>query len=588
MAAKQEALEFISRVENENLEKQELFLELYNLYSGKDEGREIEPWLSNLQITAAFEFVERPFSMLAANTPSFEVVDKSEVAEEFELRKQKLDPVNPTEVLVPQIVVPWSEIYESTLDMMWQTKKMRQKLRVLAKGGLIYGTYHAHIRPALENEVQFKDIEKGKMGAVEKILPHVDLLEPFQVLVSNTAQDVEDALHNHGGYVLVYEDVSLDQLDSTYDTEELEAMLKERSQPTVSSPSQQKMADLKQDSASTKDYTFTVHHWVYVEDGKLKMVEVADKAVVIKEDELSLEGLVRYVDQEVPGEYWGIGEIQPIMDDMREENTIRNQRIDYNNRLLNDEWVVNINTAGVDPRQLISKPNNIVAVNGDASEASIRQLTRTSTPLAASGQDMDRIRRNMSTTTGSIDSFATGNVGGFTNTATGERIRKESQISRVEAKRENLEFAVAEIARKMLLVLAESTKAKNIPVFLRGKWAEVPTKDFRKHLHKHEVTVRSGSMNVRNSELERNEAIAMINLGIQAANLGIQPNFDELFRKAFSTFSGVQVDKVLPKEQAAGPGAGQPLLPENIDQLGQVNPNNVQEASPATPGGQVS
>ena len=120
---------FTQNIENLNEERHELFVRLDRLYAMKDRQVEIEPWLSNLQITGAFEFVERPFSAMVANTPSFELVETSKEAPMIELEPQVIDERalggDGITELKPALKIPFKEIYESDLAQMWRVRKMK-------------------------------------------------------------------------------------------------------------------------------------------------------------------------------------------------------------------------------------------------------------------------------------------------------------------------------------------------------------------------------------------------------------------------------------------------------------------------------
>lgn len=69
--------------------------------------------------------------------------------------------------------------------------------------------------------------------------------------------------------------------------------------------------------------------------------------------------LVRTVLFPVPGEWFGIGLVEPIMSLKHELDTLRRQRLDNVNQVLNAMWKVNT-MADVDTETLFSAPNNIV------------------------------------------------------------------------------------------------------------------------------------------------------------------------------------------------------------------------------------
>lgn len=598
---------FKTEANTANQEQQEKFVEWFALYSLKDQRRNIEPWLSNLQITGAFEFVERPFAIMAANTPSFELESNDPATPKIELEPEILDDDGIT-VIKPALRIDFKEVYESDLSAMFSVRRMKQKTRELVKGILIYGTYHAEVIQEIVERDEFMGIiedetegeDQGEKEEfmyakiIDQITPDVELVEPFNVLVSPYARDPEDAIERFGGFGVVRNNVSLRELDEDVymNLEELKRSLTSSGDGEDYTNSQKEQKDqivspVGEEYFQNQSFNLT-EVWCYFKDstedsGKEEKYIIGEANGVLvrfeKVDDMEECPFVVAKNQEVPGQYWGVGEVEPIMSDLIEENTIRNQRIDYNNRLLNEEWMLRTD-AGIDPRNLVSKPHNII-VGDDIGDSAIRQVQRTTAPLAASGQDIDRIRRNMASTTGSIDTIATGGVGNVTNTATGERIREQNAIARYAAKMENIEFAIAEIARKMLTLKARNLdESEEIPVFVRGKWRLVSAKLYKKYIDKYIIRVRGGSMNVRNSITERNDRIAMINVALQAAQV-LGPDaidFEALYRDLFGTFPNADVDKIIPNKPPAlpetqgqaGPATGQVPsgLPNSINELG--------------------
>lgn len=585
-----------------NEDQRDNFVEWFEMYSLKDRRREIEPWLSNLQITGAFEFVERPFAIMTANTPSFELEATDLGAPMIELEPEVLDE-DGVVVIKDALRVDFKEIYEADLGAMFKVRKMKRILREMVKGMLIYGTYHAEVTKEVvkrdeysqlfddgEEEIDFVDI-------IDKITPDVSLVEPYDVLVSPYARDPEDAIERFGGYGVVRNNVSLRELDPDvyFNLDELETTISaagDQDMENTEKINKDQVVSANSSGGEGTAGTFNVSEiWCYFKldsepYGKEKKYIISEaNGVLIRFEEVADGDESPFTvlkNQEVPGQYWGIGEIEPIHSDLIEENTIRNQRIDYDNRILNEEWLLR-SDSGIDPRQLVSKPHNII-VGDDIGDGSIRQVLRTTSPLAASGQDMDRIRRNMATTTGSIDTIATGGVGNVTNTATGERIREQNAIARYAAKMENVEFAVADIARKMLKIKADGlSDSDKVPVFLRGKWREVDAKLYKELIDKYIVRVRAGSMNIKNSVTERNDRIATINIALQAAQvLGPDSiNFEDLYRDLLGTFSDVDVDKVLPKKLLNSDQTNQTKIPQGlpaaINELGKEEDNALEQ-----------
>ena len=583
--------DFVTQVENFNNTRHDLFVQLDRLYALRDEQRDIEPWLSDLQITGAFEFVERPFSALTANTPSFELVDRSKDAPMVELEPEVIDDPalggDGQTVLKERLEIPWKEIYEQDLETMWKVRGMKQFLRKITKGGLIFGTYGAEI---VKKFVERKDFEKileddpngGEKSMVDEITPGVNLLDPFDMLVSPFAEDPEDAVERFGGFGVIRNYATIRDLDEdiyfNLDKVKQAVSASDDNSPVLSEKREKQQRVSNASDGKGGGGTFElIELWTYfsmddeIGNEKLYIISLVNRDTVVRFEEINIEDDIPFSifkDQEVPGQFWGIGEIEPIMANLYEENTLKNQRVDFNNRMLNEEWLLR-SDAGIDPRQLVSKPHNII-VGDNIGDGDIRNVQRTSVGLSTSGEDIDRLRRDMVSTTGSIAIEATSGQGGLTNTATGEIIREQTAVARYGAKTQNLEFTVADIARKMLRVKADGLQeGELVPVFVRGKWREIDAELYKKFLDKYEVTVRAGSMNVKNSVKDRNDAIAQLNVLRQATQDGLQPDLQEAYRSVVASFSDADVEKMLPKAlpqgvQGAQPGNA-PVQAEGLD-----------------------
>ena len=576
---------FKTRVRTENQNQHDLFIECYELYAIKSKQPAMEPWLSRLKPTAAFEFVERAFSELTSNTPSFELEASSPEIPTIELEPEVIDK---KEVggdgytkLKEAVKVDFKEIYESDLTQMFRVREMKKILRAWIKSTLMYGTSHVELSLDVVARKEYEDLfEEGTEDAttiIDKITPKPILVENFDILTSPFATDPEEAIEVYGGYGVTRNNVSFKDLDEdTYgNLGALKAILTKDNKNQGTEEKEEKDRIVSATADREIEGSFAVDEvWMYFAEGselpKKKIIGVSMGQLIRFEDAEEVP-FIKMVDHEVPGQYWGIGEIEPIKEDLYEETTLRNQRIDFNNRLLNEEWLLR-SDAGIDPRQLVSKPGNII-VGDDISDGALRQVQRNTAALATSGEDIDRTRRNMTVTLSSTDTLAaTGNLGGDTKTATGEKIRERNSVSRFNAKTENIEFAVAELARKMLQLKAKHLNENDkVPVFLRGKWREVDGSLYKEYIDKHMIRVRAGSMNIQNSETERNNKVAAKNIALEAKQIGEPINLTPMFRDLLGDFKGVDIEKVLPeKTKTPQPPLGMP--PQGMPQGNQAMP----------------
>lgn len=115
----------------------------------------------------------------------------------------------------------------------------------------------------------------------------------------------------------------------------------------------------------------------------------------------------------VPGEWYGVGLIEPVISLINQLTTVRRQRLDNITLILNRMWKVK-STADIDPTKLVASPNGIILVDdmGDIEPLTIPDVT------ASSYQDANQILTDIfaatvpQSLTGSIDDMkGTGSIG---------------------------------------------------------------------------------------------------------------------------------------------------------------------------------
>jgi hypothetical protein len=115
----------------------------------------------------------------------------------------------------------------------------------------------------------------------------------------------------------------------------------------------------------------------------------------------------------VPGEWYGIGLIEPVMSLINQLTTVRRQRLDNITLILNRMWKVK-STADIDPTKLIATPNGIILVDNMDDIQSLEVIDVTQ----SSYQDCNQILNDIFSATvpqaltGSIDDMkGTGSIG---------------------------------------------------------------------------------------------------------------------------------------------------------------------------------
>jgi hypothetical protein len=105
-----------------------------------------------------------------------------------------------------------------------------------------------------------------------------------------------------------------------------------------------------------------------------RILTLANRSIIVRVQENPFDHgekpFVRIVDHLVPGEFWGIGEIEPLegLQDLRNAQT--NLRIDNLKLVLNKMFAVDVSKL-VDQRDLISRPGGAIRTSGDADPRSV-------------------------------------------------------------------------------------------------------------------------------------------------------------------------------------------------------------------------
>jgi len=164
-----------------------------------------------------------------------------------------------------------------------------------------------------------------------------------------------------------------------------------------------------------------------------RVIAVANRSVVIRNDENPYhhrkKPFVRLVDVLVPHEFYGIGEIEPIEDLQYELNSLRNQRMDNINILINRMWKV-IRGADIDVRQLVSRPGGIIEVD-DMND--VQELQMTDLSGNAIENVIEMVRRDMDNANGVYD-YARGETTDRRETATTASILSQAANERFNLK----------------------------------------------------------------------------------------------------------------------------------------------------------
>ncbi len=532
------------------------FYELYRNF----ETRGRQPWQSKLFIPKCFEVIEKIAPRLTAHDPKFVAIPKKAGATKY------------------------ITVLQDYLQFVWEEERIQPKIRDWVKSMLIYGTAFVKVgwKQRTKTETKTESIEfegENVFAEVEEEtlideIPTLELVDIFDILLDPRETSIQDGMGIiHKNDSILKADLDKDiyfNIDEIKDVREIDSEKK------------QKYADRGIMDTSNEDYVTIKEYWgLFEENGewKEKVITIANENTLIRYEDnpfitperpQGLRPFEAIFDQPVPGEFYAIGEVEPLVSLQTEVNTLRNQRMDNVNLGINQLWRVDPD-AGINPTQVISRPGQLIF----ARQGEIEPMFNRDVPVSAYSEE-SAINRDIQTTSGTIDFTQEGGSQGFTNTATGERIRANEANSRYQYKLTNVELGIAAVGKMMLYITSVFGDENVIIRSMTDEGAEfnqINPVVFNSAAEGVEVTVDAGSTGFDTLEDKRNNAIALGNISLQYANAGVPVNLAKNFTEILKFFPGVknpsehinqqpQMPQGLPGE-APQPQNQQPLQTEN-------------------------
>lgn len=515
------------------------------------------PWDSKLFIPRIFEVVEKIAPRMTAHNPQFSLVPKK-----------------------PEATVATTQLSEY-LNYVWEERALKSKVRMMAKNMLIYGTSIAKIEWAMETETE-EERDGDNIITQEVIsseMPQFSVLDIFDFLVDPREEGVDDGvgvIHKRdnvhfqelllnkealGYFNLDIIELMLNSIDAK-NREESEQESKFSSRGVSYSSGK-----IDETRLNIKEYWGRFSLTGEIEDEREYVITTVNNSIVIRieENKRGSRPFVVARDMPVPNEFYGIGQTEALESLQVELNWLRGQRMDNANLVNNAMWLVD-NDSGVDPSQLCSKPGNIIFKNPGTTV----QALQVGDIKSSSYKEEDQINRDFQTVSGTMDTTDRGGSKGFTNTATGQRIRNEESSARFQYKIENLEEAIQQIGKKMLILAAENADQNVLIRKLNesGEFSfeEISSEVFAQVANGIIVKVETGSTSADTSFDRRNDAIAMWNLSLQGYQAGVPVDLVHQWKEVIRSF-GVSN----PEETLQQGGGQQPALPEEGEPAADIS-----------------
>ncbi len=184
------------------------------------------------------------------------------------------------------------------------------------------------------------------------------------------------------------------------------------------------------------------------------VIAVANGDIAIRCDVNPYDGkfkpFVGGVNYPIPGEFYGVGDIEPVRSLIREGTALRNARLDQANMAVNRMWIVD-RTAGINVRNLYSRSGGIILSNGIDG---IKALEAPEVP-GSSYREIQQLDFDIQNASAQINaSQGASNVGrAFGRTATGVSFLQNYTASRITLKVRMIENLVMKKFGQNLLKL---------------------------------------------------------------------------------------------------------------------------------------
>jgi hypothetical protein len=586
----QEEYDSIQRFTSNLREKWLRWYELYRMFrltNGSTHNRVFIP--------KAFEVVEKIAPRITAHDPIYQMVPLSnEAVKDLELAGE------------------W-------LKYMWEEDKLRRQARLMAKGAQIMGTSFVKLfmKPVTKKEIVSRTVtEENEMGEqiteeVEeeielKSLPTFRVVDIFDIAVDPKCESIEDApavIHSRDS--VRYREL-LEEEDLYFNLD----MLEELAEPVTQGMPEEKRdklearginADVGKTELDLTNLLVREYWGLFSPTGEAKdeaeyVITTVNDAIVIRLERNpyatdsnpdGVRPIELCVDHDVPNELYGIGEIEPTETLHIGINKIRNQRLDNVDLVMNRMWKYD-RSAGINPKHLKSFPGNIIPMD----DMEGLQALPTPDVTSSSYAEEDRFSRDFQQVTGVVDVTDQGGSQGFTNTATGQKIREKESTRRFQLKIDNLEDSLSRIGSKMLKMLHALDEDFYIIRRKSGdskyKFTKVKKTVLDRIVDGMDVTVKAGSTVSDDYEERRNDAIAQWNLSAAAFNAGVIPKealkevWVNMMRVAFKQFNLSEKALDAPVIPQLQKGMQMPQLPGMPQEQGPVQAKAEQQINPET------
>jgi hypothetical protein len=527
------------------------------------------PWQSNLFIPYAFSTIETIAPRMVANNPQIDVMPREPNDEQY------------------------AKIMGQLVDYQWEEMDAQSVLNDAVKECLIYGTAILKVYWETEEADVIEKVEVDptmpELGVVEatekKTLydaPKVELVDLYDFIWDPKGVDMESCrwvAHKSHRTLQYLQDMAAKGKYKNIHLLENETAI--RMDDDKSSRRNTQGVGVYDDITRDEDGKRYIEVLEYWEDDRV--VTVANRSVIIRDEKNPFrhgkKPFVRLVDQAIPHEFAGIGEIEPVETLIYELNSRRNQRMDNITLALNRMWKVK-NGSGVDEDELVSDAGGVIHLDD------MNGLEPLVMPdvTGSSYQEETLIKADIQQTTGVSDfTRGTGSDALANDTATGISLIQEAGNSRFRLKIRNMEMAIKDIGRMMVSMNDQyitDDKVIRIMGDEGAEWATIKPADMRSYF---DVRVEAGTTLQQNDAVVRKQIMEMYQLFAGDPTVDQRELKKMVLEKAFQIKN---TDKLLPADQGMPgmmPGMEGMEPPMQEESGGLTQAGQLQSVAPSQP-----
>jgi len=531
--------------------------ELFNIYeeyrSFKQEKQ--ADWSSTFKVNKAHEIVNKVLPRIMAKNPRWlvnirtdEFDDKDKLLT-WEAKANRITKLNQMALGV-----------QDYMTYIWDRYNLKEPVRLWAKNMLIYGKWFAKVKFKYETA----RIRESNGKITEKVVweyPTIDAkswtdiyTDPRYVLLEDCPAVIEvtswvrfaDLKRKKDKYI------NLDKIENL-PTESEFSKDKTWSKARIYEVTWIPLKDISNwvDKDTLTIRTFYGLYSLEWEDEKLYKVSTVNDMIVIEFKEITsipFEDIKAFDDTETGNAVWLV---EPIMSLQEELNFKKNSASEYINQSLNRSHIWSPNS-WINPADLVSRPNNIIATTKDAQTAMANLIEIPHRQLdSAYFAEQNDIERQIQAQSFTVDTAQQKSPQGLTNTATWARIKFFESNAVIEELRKHFEEWLERLAYKLLEVTFENMEDNIAIKKLWDEWFwEINKELLRDAFTRYSIKVEVNSSSFDDLESRREDSIGFFNTLALGAQAWVPIDFTEAMKDVIWTFEKKNPERFIKTPEA--------------------------------------